>query len=663
LDLRLVDWAIVGSLLFCMAYAVSKTRKFSRGVADFLVANRCADRYVLGVSQGITNIGAISVVAWFEAYYVAGFSFAWWFLVQFVVQIFIALSGWVVYRYRQTRAMTLAQFFEIRYSRRFRIFAGFIIFLAGILNMGIFPAVGARFFVFFCNLPTYEVTLFGFLNIELTHAILMAILITIAYVFVFAGGLVTAMVTNFIQGTFFNVFLCVVTAFIFWMIPWSEFASALSQNPPGQSMLNPFQASNTKDFNMSYFLILGFQLVYGCMAWQGTQGYFAAATNAHEARMGQVVGFWRTLTQQLMIMILPLGAFVLMHQGYWSANAASVNEQLSTFASKTMQDQLTTTLILNRFLPTILMGGFCAVMLSAMISTHQTYMHSWGSIFIQDVVMPFRKKPLEPKQHIRLLRWSIAGVAGFIFLFSLLWPQNQSILMFMALSSIMWLGGAGAAIIGGLYWKRGTTAAAYSGVIYGIAVTVFGFVMRRVWPAMYGGEEFPINSQYLLLVAMVGATVLYILVSLLGKRHVHDMDKLLHRGKYAITADATEVTNKKRRGLAALIGIGKEFDFKDKLIYLFITGWTIVWALIFIVVSTYNVIYGASTEAWTSFWYFYIWMILIVGIGTTIWLTVGGIVDIKKMFNRLVLREKDEHDDGWVEQGESDDTENETTGE
>ena len=422
-------------------------------------------------------------------------------------------------------------------------------------------------------------------------------------------------------------------------------------------MLHPFQSANTKDFNMAFFLIMGFQYFYGCMAWQGTQGYFAAATNAHEARMGQVMGFWRTLTQQFMIMILPIGAFVLMHQGYWSVNAASVNEQLSTFGSKTMQDQVTTTLILNRFLPTVLMGGFCAVMLAAMISTHQTYMHSWGSIFIQDVVMPFRKTPLKPDQHIRMLRWSIAGVAVFIFLFSLLWPQNQPIMMFMALTAIMWLGGAGAAIIGGLYWKRGTTTAAYAGAIFGIAVSMFGIVMRRVWPAMHGGEEFPINSQYLLLIAMVGAAVLYVLVSLLGKRHVHNMDKLLHRGEYALPEDATEVADKEGRGLAALIGLGKEFSLKDKLIYSSITGWTVVWSLIFVVVTVYNVIYEVPTESWTRFWHFYVWMIFLVGIGTTVWLTVGGIVDIKKMFERLTVRDRDERDDGWVEQNEPDDAE------
>ena len=55
------------------------------------------------------------------------------------------------------------------------------------------------------------------------------------------------------------------------------------------------------------------------------------------------------------------------------------------------------------------MGGLraksdAAVMLAAFISTHDTYLHSWGSIFIQDVVLPFRKKPFAPRQQMWLLR-------------------------------------------------------------------------------------------------------------------------------------------------------------------------------------------------------------------------------------------------------------------
>ena len=82
--------------------------------------------------------------------------------------------------------------------------------------------------------------------------------------------------------------------------------------------------------------------------------------------------------------------------------------------------------VLSEVLPVGLLGAFAALMLAAFISTHDTYLHSWGSIFIQDVIMPFRKKPFEKDEHIKVLRYSIFGVAIFIFLFSQAQYQTQA---------------------------------------------------------------------------------------------------------------------------------------------------------------------------------------------------------------------------------------------
>ena len=78
----------------------------------------------------MAGTGVISLVYWFEIYYEAGFTAYWWSSLTEPALIVIALSGWIVYRFRQTRAMTLAQFFEMRYSRNFRVFAGLVAFLS-----------------------------------------------------------------------------------------------------------------------------------------------------------------------------------------------------------------------------------------------------------------------------------------------------------------------------------------------------------------------------------------------------------------------------------------------------------------------------------------------------------------------------------------------------
>src|SRR3989339_149757 len=152
-NMHWIDWTIViGVCAFLLAIA-KVTKRHNKSVADFLAANRCAGRYMLAVSGDMSSLGAITILGWFEMYYKAGFSAAWWQMMTMPVPILIALSGWVIYRYRQTRAMKVAQFFEMRYSRNFRVFSGILCFIAGILNFGIFPSAGARFFIYFCDLP------------------------------------------------------------------------------------------------------------------------------------------------------------------------------------------------------------------------------------------------------------------------------------------------------------------------------------------------------------------------------------------------------------------------------------------------------------------------------------------------------------------------------
>src|SRR5205085_9617778 len=104
--------------------------------------------------------GVANTVSKFEIIMISGFTVTFWNALSAPVLLLVALSGFVVYRYRETRALTLAQFFEMRYSRRFRLFMGMLAFGAGILNYGIFPAVSSRFFVYFLGLPQ-EVALFG----------------------------------------------------------------------------------------------------------------------------------------------------------------------------------------------------------------------------------------------------------------------------------------------------------------------------------------------------------------------------------------------------------------------------------------------------------------------------------------------------------------------
>lgn len=478
-----IDWLMVFGTFVFLASLAYRSRKYTRSVADFLSANRCAGRYLLGTAEGAAGLGAISIIALFEKGYSTGFAPNYWNAISIPIGLFITLSGWVIYRFRETRAMTMAQFFEIRYSRRFRIFAGILAWTSGIINFGIFPGVGARFFVSFCGLPEHNIMI-GSVSISLTYALVMAVLLIVAVFFTLSGGQIAVLITDFWQGLISLIFITLIVLFIWFTVSWGTMKEALVlASEPGKSLFNPYDIGRA-DFDFGFFLIGYFFALYNFMAWQGNQGYRSSAASPHEAKMSNVVGGLRSGFITLGMILMPVLAIVILNHPDFLAMGSQVSESLQQMYpdNEQLRKQMRVPVALREMLPVGLLGGFAASMFAFFISTHNTYMHSWGSIFIQDVILPLRgDKPFRPEQHLRYLRYSVIGVAVFIYCFSLVFPPRDYIFMFFAITGAIYLGGAGAVIIGGLYWKRGTTGAAWTAMITGSVLALSSILAQQFW--------------------------------------------------------------------------------------------------------------------------------------------------------------------------------------
>ncbi|HVP13636.1 MAG TPA: sodium:solute symporter [Phycisphaerae bacterium] len=666
MNMHLIDWAIVAGLIAILAAAALQTKKHSGSVAAFLAADRCGGRYLISVAFGMSQLGVITLVGYFELNYDVGYTSIWWPLMEGPAWIIMGLTGWVIYRYRQTRAMTLAQFFEMRYSRNFRVFAGVVAYLSGIINFGIFPAISAHFFIALCGLPDH----FRLAGLTVsTFAALMLLLIGIALFFTFVGGQIAVMVTDFLQGAFANITFIILIIFLLTTFRWERISQALLAAPPEKSMVHPFHLGQEGQFNFWYYLIGVFIMFYTMMAWQGTQGYNCAAKTPHEAKMANILNGWRWRVLMLIILIVPICARTVMNHPDFAAQAATVNSRLAAVEGRTVQEtetlrnQLRSPLAMAVMFPSGLLGLACAAALAAHIGTHGAYLHSWGSIFIQDVILPFRRKPLTPQQHLRLLKLSICGVALFIFLFSLLFPLGQYIVMFCDLTAAVFVGGAGSVIIGGLYWKRGTTAGAWAAILTGMGLSLAGIIIKQHDP------KFWLTGRELSFWAMVLAIAAYILVSLLGPRAVFNMDKLLHRGAYAVADDTTALADVGRVSPATptpadvgrvppapptqhwweKLGFTREFTGADRWITYITLGWPLVWTVIFIAGTAYNLAVDVPETSWLSFWHGWTWFILAGAIIVTTWFTIGGIRDLRELFRLLRLRRAAPTDDGRVE--------------
>lgn len=643
MNLSAIDWSIVLIFLALMIVLVLFSKNLVRSVTDFLATGRTGGRYIISMFHGTAALGAITVIGALEQNYSAGFNSRWWEMPTAVILVAISVTGWVVYRFRRTKALTMAQFFEMRYNRSFRIFAGFLAFFSGVFNMVIFPSVSARFFIYFCGIPEIG-EVFG---ISLTFIAVTGAMVLIPLYFIFTGGHIAVMFTDFVQGVFVNIVFVVVVILLLLQVDWAHISEAVNAAPSGQSLINPFDADKVQDFNPWYFFIGMFGLIYTKLSWQGNSSFNIAAKSAHEARMADVLTNWRLVPQWgLFLVFVPVVAYTLFHHGDFNSVAASINATLSGVGTVAEQSQLRVPMVLNYLLPIGLKGAFVAIMLAAAVTCHNTYMHSWGSIFIQDCIMPMRKKPFEPKQHLKYLKLSILGVGIAIFFLSILFQQPDKVFLFLNVSGAIFVGGSGAVIIGGLYWKRGTTSAAWAAMITGALTATVNIVLKSVI------EDYPINGQWGWFMAMIAASLVYIIVSLLSPKPKVDMDKLLHRGQYSDHAKEKSGNEVPAKGWKVLAWT-KEFTRGDKIIYAVTIGWTLLWVLVFIAGTIYNfVVRPIETSTWMEFWKVYTYIFLGVSIVVTIWFTIGGIKNLREMISALRHNMRDHSDDGFVKKEE-----------
>jgi len=458
--------------------------------------------------------------------------------------------------------------------------------------------------------------------------------------------------------------------------------------------VNPFDTADLEEFNLLFVFIGLLVSVYSRMSWQGTQGYNASAINAHEQKMAGVLSSWKGGFQGLMLMLLAIAAYTYMHHPDFAEQARSVQTELAAISqtgnettSTTLQKQMLVPMAIREFLPVGVMGIFLAVMIFWMVSTDTTYMHSWGSILIQDVIVPLRKKPLSQKTQLLLLRLSVSFVAVFAFFFSLFYGQTTYILMFMALTGALFMGGAGAVIIGGLYWSRGTAAGAWAGMLVGLGLAAFGFFCTHNWAPLIHpfllanhpeflesftqgleglGEalpiakwtvtpqKFPISGQEILLVTMIFSAGSYVTVSLLTCREKFNLDRMLHRGVYARLDESTgalPVAEERRRGLLQrILGFNEKYTRGDRWLAWSVFYWTMGNFAIFLVAAVWNLFFGVwSDKTWFLYWKYYtVGLTAVVGVITTVWFTIGGIRDLRLLFSRLKTLKVNSNDDGRV---------------
>lgn len=742
-----IDWMIViVPLIFVLGLAIY-SKRYVRGVTDFLAAGRVAGRYVISVGDLQACLSVISLIALCESQYQCGMAIGFWNQLIVPISIFMSLTGYCLYRYRQTKCLSIGQFLEIRYNRPLRIIAAAIRTIAEMITNAIGPAVAARFFIYFVGLP-FTVNIFGW-EIS-TFALVMVLVLSLAMLVVWPGGRISLLVTDSIQGLMSYPIFVIFTVFVLSEVSWTnDVAPVMLDRAHGESFLNPMDISSLRDFNLFALIVTIIGSILNRAAWIGNDTS-SSGRNAHEQKMAGILGAWRTGFAALMLTLLSLFIITVMLSNRFAGEAREIRiELVSRVASETIKDksvrnkiirditaipvakhtigvdkpysrknnpdlsyldtalhhlqtysngnaifqkfktlyyQMMTPTLLRRSLPVGVMGLFILLMVMLMLSTDDSRIFNASSTILQDVIMPFRKQPFEPRQHLFWLRAMSVAVCVFFLIVSLFFAQMDYILMFISIMCALWLGAAGPIMVGGLYTRFGTTTGAFCALIFGSGTSLTGLILQRTWSSSVypwleksgnikyvntvfekvtstfspyivwemSAVKFPINSYEIYFLAMMFGAGAYIIGSLISYRKPFNLDRMLHRGKYS-NGESSE--NKSpwtwRNMYGKLIGIDDEYTKGDKVIAWSVFFYSVVFQffIAFIGVLIWNWISPWPAEWWS--WYFFVIIIvlgIVVGSISTVWFMIGGAIDIRRLFRDLAKRVDNPLDDGWVKE-------------
>ena len=328
-----IDWSIVILPVLVILYMGWRAGKYVRGVSDFLVAGRICGRYVLSVADVANGLAVITLVSYTELHYKTGFAMSFWTNIILPMTMMFALVGYCTYRFRETRAMSLGQFLEMRYCKSLRIFASGLRTTSEMLANMICPAIAARFFIYMLGIP-HRVDIFG-VQVS-TFGLIILLVLTLSISIIWMGGTLALVITDTIQGLICYPTLVVFVIFVLTEFSWSnQIAPVMMDRVPGENFLNPYDVQGLRDFNVFALVVTVFSSIINRANWIGA-GNSSAARNPHEQKMAGILGTWRTAFSAIFYLLMACMLIALLNHVDFSGKA----DKIRTTATARVADEI-----------------------------------------------------------------------------------------------------------------------------------------------------------------------------------------------------------------------------------------------------------------------------------------------------------------------------------
>src|SRR5215475_8020298 len=260
----LLDGSIVGVYLLVTMIAGLWVRRYVGKVETFLVAGREMDVYLGIASLAATEFGIVTCMYTAQNGYEKGFAGATPGILMALAMAGVGLTGFVIKPLRDSGVITIPELLEQKFGKRIRWAAGVVIVLGGLLNMGVFLRTGGQFLVLVAGLDV------RYLEIMMT-----ALLVGVA-VYPILGGMLSVLVTDFLQFVVMSAGLILVTALVLANVGWDKLVRTVKEQHAAGGF-NPF-VNSTMGWPYVFFNLL--LNTAACLTWQAVIARVLAAKDS-----------------------------------------------------------------------------------------------------------------------------------------------------------------------------------------------------------------------------------------------------------------------------------------------------------------------------------------------------------------------------------------------
>ncbi|MCB1236954.1 MAG: sodium:solute symporter family protein, partial [Verrucomicrobiae bacterium] len=476
-NFSVVDGVIVAVYLGLSLLIGIAVKKYARDMTAYIGADRKIGTW-LGVATMLgTEMGLVTVMYNAQKGFTGGFASFHIALIAGVSTLLIGLSGFIVVPLREAGVLTIPEYYEKRFDRKTRVLGGVILAFAGILNMGLFLKVGAMFIVGATGLSAEGWAL---------PAVMITLLILVL-VYTALGGMISVILTDYVQFVVMSVGLVVATVLAITTLGWENIFATV-ENLMGEGGFNP--VAKDSDFGWSYvaWMIVTAGLI-SCAVWPTAVSRALTMESTAAVKKQYAISSISFTIRFLIPMFWGICALVYIVATPEGADLKPLFLPADEGAAPAISNLYAMPVFMGRLLPPVLLGVVTAAMIAAFMSTHDSYFLCWSSVITQDIVAPLKKKPFSEAARIRLTRLIIFVIGAYVLAWGLFYKGGDDIWDYMAVTGAIYFNGALAVLAGGAYWKRASRAGAFAALIAG-STAIFGMepVRKIVAPGLSGAQ-------------------------------------------------------------------------------------------------------------------------------------------------------------------------------